>query len=462
MSAVPIAEKGVNRCDAISYQEVLDQDALPAPAFMRSEAPRDLGVAPVSALRYTSQAFFDREVRAVWHRTWQFACLEAQLPEPGDTRIYEVAGRSAIIVRQRDGSLKAMQNVCLHRGRKLVTRNGCHSQFRCPYHGFAWKIDGSFRHNPMKWDFPQIDEATFTLPEIRVGSWGGFVFVNFDTAAPPLDTISDPMPAHFAHWQIRDCYQSAHVARVVPVNWKASIEAFLESHHVTTTHPQITSFTGDANAQYDVLSDHVCRFIAPLGIPSPSIGSAGLTSAKIVENWFAKGSRTGRLTEEDGYREGQSPRDFAANVARRTLTAQTGKDYRDVAETDLVDSISYQMFPAFGLFGGVGRHIGYRWRPWDNRPDRTLMEIFLFSPQSAKDPQPPAEMRLLRDDEPWSAAEELGYLGGVIDQDQANFGPLQQGLEALGDGVIQFGRYSEVRCRNLHRMVDRYIEEFEG
>lgn len=455
--------KGANRCEAVSYQELLRQDPLPSPAFMQFESTTDLGVAPIRADRYTSQAFFDREVEAVWLKTWQFACRHDEIPEPGDIHVFDLVGRSAIVVRQRDGGLKAFQNVCLHRGRKLVTRDSCQSQLRCPFHGFTWNIDGSFRKNPMKWDFPQIDEATFSLPEIVVDSWGGFIFVNFDAHAPSLAEVASPMPAHFEHWQIENCYQSAHVAKVVPVNWKAAIEAFIESHHVLTVHPQISTYTGDANSQYDILSDHVCRFITPLGTPSPLIENENLTPAKIVENWFSKGSRAGPAGEDDVFQDGQTPRAFAARIARRTWHERTGADYSAVSETDLIDAISYQLFPSFGLWGGIGTHIGYRWRPWEGRVDRTLMEIFLFVPRPASgEAPPPAKRRFLSEDEPWKDATELGYLGPVFDQDQTNFLPLQQGLEALGDGVLQFGQYSELRCRNLHRMVDRYIAASEA
>ena len=453
--------KGLNRCDAVSYQELLELDPVPSPPFMQMESAVDLGVEPVRADRYTSKEFFDREVKAVWLKTWQFVCRQEQIPHPGDIHVFDLVGRSAIVVRQKDGGVKAFQNVCLHRGRKLVTRNSCQSRLRCPFHGFAWNIDGSFHENPMKWDFPQIDDEQFGLPEIAIDSWGGFIFVNFDRDAPPLRSVADPMPEHFDHWKIADCYQSAHVAKVVPVNWKAAIEAFIESHHVLTTHPQISTYTGDANTQYDILSDHVCRFITPLGTPSPLIQNVNLTPAKIVENWFSKGSRAGSPAADDAFQPGQNPREFAAKIARKTWSERTGKDYTNVSQTDLIDAISYQMFPAFGLWGGIGTHICYRWRPWEGRVDRTLMEIFLFTPNPAGDVPPPAPLHFLGEDEPWKDAAELGYLGGVFDQDQANFLPIQQGLEALGDGVLQFGRYSEIRCRNLHRMIDRYMQNFD-
>src|ERR1019366_8665982 len=99
---------------------------------------------------------------------------------------------TVIVTRQPDGSLKAFQNVCLHRGRKLVTAGGCKQQFRCPYHGFTWNTDGSFKENPFGWDFPQIDPNNFSLPEIRLETWGGFVFISFDKDVRPLLELLDP------------------------------------------------------------------------------------------------------------------------------------------------------------------------------------------------------------------------------------------------------------------------------
>lgn len=459
MSEVASHQKGVDRCDAVSYQELLDQDPIPAPDFLKSESPLDLGVAPIAANRYTSEDFFEQEVECVWLKTWQYVCRQEEIPNPGDTTVFDIVGHSAIVVRQPDDSIRAFRNVCLHRGRKLVTQSGSKRSFVCPYHGFSWNTDGSFRKNPMKWDFPQINEKKFCLPEIRVESWGGFIFINFDWDAPSVASVAEPMPEHFAHWGIENCYKSAHVSKVVPANWKAVVEAFLESHHVLTTHPQISTYTGDANSQYDVLSDHVDRFITPLGVASPLIDSKNLTDQKIAENWLSKPRRSGSRQQNVQLKSGQTPRALAAELARENFGQLYGRDFSNVSETEMIDAISYQLFPSFGLWGGYMPHIAYRWRPWRKRVGETLLEVYIFSPTPPEGEEPaPAKERFLSEDEPWSNAPELGYLGPVYDQDQQNLGPVQQGLEDLGNaGVVQFGRYSEIRLRHLHQMIDRYI-----
>ena len=449
-------QKGVNRSDAVSYQELLDQEARPVPAILRLDQPGDFGLEPIKASRYTSEAFFKEEIDNVFLKSWQYACRVEELPNPGDTYVLDLVGHSALVVRQRDGSLKALRNVCLHRGRKLLTSGGCKNEFRCMYHGLTWNTDGTFRENPMKWDFPQIDEAKFGLPEIRVDTWGGFIFVNWDKDPQPLAEVVTPLPEHFERWNIEDSYKAAHVAKLVPANWKAVAEAFLESHHVLTTHPQMSTYVADGNSQYDVLSEHVTRFVSPMAVASPLIDNAGLTEEKILQNMLRFGGQT---VEGPLLQEGQTARRFAADAIRQMLTQETHIDHSQYTDSEVVDGISYHLFPNFGIWGGFSAKIGYRWRPHNLRVDQTLMEVFLFKQCPAGEPRPaPAAMRMLGEDEPWSMATELEALSGVYDQDQGNLGPVQEGLRDLGeDGVIHFGAYSEIRCRHLHMMVDKYI-----
>jgi len=444
---------------APTYQDILQRDSRPAPAIMRP-FPRDLGVEPIKASRYTSREFFQKEVEKVFLKTWQYAVREEEIPNAGDTYIFDLLDKSLLITRQADGTIRAMQNVCLHRGRKLATQGGCKEQFRCPYHGLTWNTDGSFRHNPFSWDFPQIDETQFGLPQTRVESWAGFVFVNFDSEAPPLLDQLSPMPEHFERWRIEDCFMAAHVGKIAHANWKVCAEAFLETHHVITTHPQVGGFSGYDSAQYDVLSDHVTRFLTPSGVTPGTYHERDVNEARRLEMMFATGSRSLRSAggSPQSLASGSTARIFAAELGRNALSASTGFDFTESCDAEIIDGISYDVFPNFHLWGGFRDKIAYRFRPLAMDPEKSIMEAFLFklAPKGSVKPGP-AALRMLSDDEPWAAADELGGLGALYDQDMSNMGPVQEGLRNLGEGYIQPGRYLEARVRNLHRMIDVYI-----
>ena len=108
----------------------------------------------------------------------------------------------------------------------------------------------------------------FSLPEVKVGTWDGFVFINPDPEAEPLADFVKELAAHFDRWNLRDRYVQAHVSKVIRANWKIAQEAFCESFHVNATHPQILPYIGDTNSQVDVW-ENCSRVITPAATPSP-------------------------------------------------------------------------------------------------------------------------------------------------------------------------------------------------
>ena len=98
--------------------------------------------------------------------------------------------------------------------------------FRCPFHGFTWNLDGSMRNAPCRHDFAHVTDDDWRLPE-GAPRPGGFVFINMDPDAPPLEEYLEVLPEHFARWRLEDCWKSAHVAKVIDCNWKPAQEAFM-------------------------------------------------------------------------------------------------------------------------------------------------------------------------------------------------------------------------------------------
>ena len=450
-----------DRHPAETYQDILDRDTHPVPWALRQECvPEDIGVEAFSVDRYFSKAFFELELEHVWLKAWQMACREEEIPNVGDYHIYENVGKSLLVVRTAPDEIKAFYNSCLHRGRKLATSNGCKKEFRCPFHGFVWNVDGSFKENPIGWDFPQWSDRDMSLPQAKVGTWGGFVFINFDPECPTLESVLAPLPEHFERWKLEQAYKAVHVAKVVKCNWKVAAEAFMESHHTVTTHPQLLPFLADANSQYDIFSDHITRHMSALGVPSPFVRDKNYDEDEILRVMTSGSNRTA-FDGEMKRPEGMGARAYLAMRMREVFSKLYDFDYSQISDAELVDSLLYNVFPNMSFWAGFGgSNTTYRWRPNGLDPESCIMEIILLRRIPKEGPRPaPVPVHWLSEEERFADAPELGLSAQIFDQDMGNMPFVQDGLHASGSGVVHFGKYSEMRIRQMHRMIDRYIAD---
>lgn len=450
-------------------QEVLKTEQRPVPDVLRWESATDLGVEGIPIERYLSREFHELEVEKVWRRTWQMACREEDIPNVGDHVVYEIVNDSFLVVRTAENEIKALTNACLHRGRRLRSEGGCVPEFRCPFHGLTWNIDGSFAVNPSTWDFPQVDPGRFRLPEARVATWGGFVFINMDRNAPSLESYLEGLPEHFAHRPLEDRYKSGHVAKVVPANWKVVQEAFLESFHLIATHPQLLGSTADESTEYDVWPDkrHISRAITVAGYASPHM--TGTDDDVIMANYLLNRQYYGRTLEgrdlavDDDIKlaEGQTPREFIAAQLREQLKPLLGEEGAEAAtDCELLDPIAYTVFPNFAPWMAAGPSIVYRFRPNGDDHESCILDVMMLSPVPPGQERPkPCEVHWLTEEQEWTDAEELGRLGPVLNQDAFNIPEVQRGLKALrrfGRGLTM-SRYQESRIRHFHRTLAEYI-----
>ena len=301
-----------------TYRNIIANDRIsPAPDLLESY-PQDLGTSPIERARYTSREFQQRERKYMWSRVWQFACREEQLPEVGDVFVYELCDVSLLIVRSEPDKIKAFYNSCLHRGTKLCVADTSVSQFRCPFHGFTWSLDGQLTHVPCQWDFPQITKQEYRLPEVKVACWGGFVFINLDPAATPLEQYLEVLPSHFTgHDDYTRKYTYSHFQKVIGCNWKAALEAFLESYHIPETHPQMVDYTSYDGTQYDIFpgARHTNRFLSTIAVPNPEIAGP-LSEQKILDALFAQ--MTGGTGSAPTLPDGVTARRFTADFSRRS------------------------------------------------------------------------------------------------------------------------------------------------
>lgn len=431
----------------ISYQELIAQDVVPPPRTLTLENRYEGGPLTVPVNRYRDRAYHEQEMRDLWPKVWQMACRMEEIPAVGDYVIYDI-GKFSILVVNTSNGIMAHHNVCRHRGRRLCDHPGHASNFICPFHGFAFNLDGSVRNITSEWDFPQVQRKELGLTPVRAETWGGWVFINMDMNAEPLMKFLGDMPEHFAVWEPENRYIQAHVAKVMACNWKLCQEAFMEAFHVITTHPQILVGIGDENTQYDVWGN-MSRAITPNGTPSPHLRFTP-TEQELFD------SVTMKFEDRDGPKilAGMRARAALAEASRQALKPVVGN--RPVADSEVSDSIYYTMFPNFHPWGGFNR-IVYRFRPYGDHHDKSIMECYYLSPFTGERPEP-AAVHWLNEEDDWSMAVELGALAKVFQQDSFNLPKVQTGLEAAQFSDVVLARYQESKVRHFHELYARWLK----
>jgi phenylpropionate dioxygenase-like ring-hydroxylating dioxygenase large terminal subunit len=513
---------GTNRSAGVSLGELQDLDTHPVSDALRAESPMGGGNTRVPAHVYSSKAWHDLEVEKLWSKVWQLACLEEEIPEVGDYHVYEIATLSFLIVRTGPDEFKAYRNACLHRGRKLRECSGRGAiNLRCPFHGWAWNLDGSLKEIPCQWDFPDVEPANYGLAEALVDTWQGFIFINPDRDAGTLADFLGDIDDHFTHLPFDKRYKSVHVRKIMPMNWKVCQEAFMEAYHTVATHPTLMENLGDANSRYDIFGNF-SRAISPHGVESPHL--ANMTRYERLDDGlqFARWrhplnghiyerveENRVRVTNTDGHEsffdmhgnhiEGsqlqadphlciwvggmhpeafddvplmmpdqndQTPEQIAnmraqiAEERRQLLRDQWGDliDVDNVSDGEFIDAIFYSVFPNWSPWGCF-HQIFYRFRPNGDDPETSIFEVMFFPP--APDPDNRPEITQIHDlgiDDDWSLAPELGPLFKVFQQDSLNLPHVQTGLKAQERQEVIFASHNESKIRHFYEGLFRWLE----
>ena len=186
---------------------------------------------------YTDADIYALELERIIYRNWILAGHESQLPNPGDFKVLNVAGESAIIVRGTDGQLKGFANVCRHRGSLVCLKSGGHAdKFVCPYHGWTYDIDGKLiAARNMPEDF---DMAAHSLNPVSVDVLHGLILVCFTDRPLSLEGAKRDLAEPMAMFDFENLKVAAQKSYEIPANWKLSIENYQECYHCATAHPE--------------------------------------------------------------------------------------------------------------------------------------------------------------------------------------------------------------------------------
>jgi len=204
---------------------------------------------------YVSAEFHAFEQERLFGTAWVPVCVADEVDSPGAFLVVEVGGRSLIVCRNRDGELRAHRNVCRHRGARLVTepRGSVGRFFQCPYHAWAYDLDGACLGTPLftpEAGIPEDQRDIFDMGEVkafdkadhglypaRVEQWGCLVFVCLDPDAPALLEELGDLPERLAGYRLGDQRLVRRVEYEIEANWKLIGENFMEYYHLPWVHP---------------------------------------------------------------------------------------------------------------------------------------------------------------------------------------------------------------------------------
>jgi Rieske 2Fe-2S family protein len=189
---------------------------------------------------YTGQEVFELDVAAVFARSWLFVANEAEVREPGDFVTVEVGPYSVIIVRDDDEVVRALHNVCRHRGaRVLDVRSGSVGNIVCGYHQWTYATDGSLLHAGEQ--RPDFDKSCFGLKPVHVRLVAGLVFVSLADEPPgDFDDVVARVTPYLLPHQLHRTKVAAQYDLIEDANWKLVMENNRECYHCDNGHPELT------------------------------------------------------------------------------------------------------------------------------------------------------------------------------------------------------------------------------
>ena len=221
--------------------------------------------APASV--YRDPARFNAERQGVFGRSWLFMGHASELPNEGDVVAATIAGYPLLVVRTADG-LKAFHNVCRHRAGPLFedARGNCGKVFTCKYHGWSYALDGRLKSARDFGAAAGFDPRKFSLFDVKVEEWRGFVFVNLNPEAPALAPLLAPLDSRLGARELDTLVHADRRTHDIACNWKIYVENYLEGYHIPLVHPALNDEV-DAS-KYDVtVEGGVCFHSAPPKTP---------------------------------------------------------------------------------------------------------------------------------------------------------------------------------------------------
>jgi phenylpropionate dioxygenase-like ring-hydroxylating dioxygenase large terminal subunit len=421
--------------------------------------------------RYVDPEFLQLEIERVFPRTWMPACRLEEIPGVGDFVEFIIAGESIVVVRAEAGTVRAFFNSCRHRGTRLARGRGRVGNLRCPFHAWQYGLDGVNQYVHDEGDFPDLTPEYLCLRQCKVGEWAGWVFVNLDGNAEPLEEYLYPLPERLALFNIEDMRYTWHKTVTLPCNWKTALEAFSESYHVPGTHPQLIrplehsvrpasrrELLDDPSwAPSQALGRHVARYLIEARDPA-NPRYADKKSLVAISEYHVKELRALHTKKEASAAEELSrsllpegPVLFAElkKIVREKALAE-GLDWPEFDPAVLGQATgNYTIFPNMIFLVRQGSLLGYRSCPHPTDPDSCVFDAYaleLFAPGKAPEFKP----------ETYTEWRE-GDVGQILTQDFMNVEDVTVGLHSSAFKGTTLNPIQEKPIFHRQLVLDEYI-----
>jgi choline monooxygenase len=223
---------------------------------------------------YTDPHVLEIEQERIFRRTWQLvgtldqACGEVNsvkrtISDPESFFTADVAGEPVIVVRDKQGTLRAFSNVCRHRAGPIALGSGCKNVLRCQYHGWTYTLDGRLIGTPDVEGVEFFDRSTMGMVPLRCEVWERFIFVNFDQTAEPLRAYLGQIPQQAHGFEFAGLQLAERRDYVINCNWKVYVDNYLEGYHIPIAHPGLMREIDYAQYRTDTFCYHSQQF-API------------------------------------------------------------------------------------------------------------------------------------------------------------------------------------------------------
>ena len=185
---------------------------------------------------YTSPEIFEREKRQIFLKDWLCVGRVEELEKPGDYFALRIADEPVVVCRDQTGQLNAFSNVCAHRGTEVASGSGNKQSFSCPYHGWTYDLTGKLLNAPYVEDVEGFQPAICRLPAVKLDTWDGYLFINFDAECESLASFLGDAPQVYEAYQCDKLRLAAKFSFTLDCNWKLMCENLVDIYHIAVLH----------------------------------------------------------------------------------------------------------------------------------------------------------------------------------------------------------------------------------